>query len=67
MPPAKPLENNILEVTLQSLQEEREACVARLRRVLQQTESAEEAQGYLRRIDNINAALVRLAASGLQS
>ncbi|MEZ5855744.1 MAG: hypothetical protein R3D67_13735 [Hyphomicrobiaceae bacterium] len=64
----EPIENtSMIELALQDLQMEREACVGRLRQVLEQSQHADEAQGYLRRIDNINAALVRLASARLRN
>jgi hypothetical protein len=55
----------IIDLALQGLQEERSACVARLQKVLSDAGHELEVAGYLRRIDNINAALVRLAGARL--
>jgi hypothetical protein len=54
-----------VDLALESLQEERAACVARLRKALDDAEHQAEVSGYLRRIDSINAALVRLAGARL--
>ena len=54
---------SVIDLALQSLQQERTACVERLGVMLASNGNDAEVQGYLRRIENINAALVRLAGS----
>ena len=54
---------SVIDLALQSLQQERSACVERLGVMLASNGNDTEVQGYLRRIQNINAALVRLAGS----
>ena len=51
-----------VETALQGLQDERAACVARLHAVLSMQGCDSEVEGYLKRIDSINAALIRLAS-----
>lgn len=53
----------MIDLSMQCLQEERTACVARLEAILAASGHSTEVEGYLKRIDNINAALVRLAGS----
>lgn len=55
--------HSVIDLALQSLQQERSACVERLGVMLASNGHDTEVQGYLRRIENINAALVRLAGS----
>jgi hypothetical protein len=62
---AQTVNRDMIELALQGLQEEREMCVVRLQAILADSAHAIEAQAYLRRIDNINAALVRLASAHL--
>lgn len=50
-----------IELAIMGLQQERCACVSRLRALLASAEHATEAQGYMRRIENINEALIRLS------
>lgn len=52
-----------IELALAGLQEERTSCVRRLEAVLSSQGAESEVEGYLRRIDNINAALIRLAGA----
>ena len=66
MRPDQMTDNSMIDMALRGLQEEREACVQRLCKVLEHSEHADEAHAYLKRIDNINAALVRLASSSLR-
>ncbi|MGE0702230.1 MAG: hypothetical protein AB7O57_24245 [Hyphomicrobiaceae bacterium] len=54
---------SVIDLALQSLQEERSACVRRLEAVLADSGATTEVEGYLRRIENINASLVRLAGA----
>lgn len=54
---------SVVDLAIQGLQEERAACVLRLNDLLTRAEQHMEAQGYLRRIENVNNALVRLAGS----
>ena len=54
---------SVIDLALQNLQQERSACVERLGVMLASNGNDTEVQGYLRRIENINAALVRLAGS----
>jgi hypothetical protein len=54
---------SLIDLAVQGLQEERSACVARLQSVMAATGHELEVAGYLRRIENINAALVRLAGA----
>lgn len=54
---------SMIDLALQGLQEERLACVDRLEKVIAATGHEAEVEGYLKRIENINAALVRLAGS----
>lgn len=61
MPNSSASSLSIIELALQSLREERTACVKRLEIMLGLRECGTEVEGYLRRIDNINAALIRLA------
>jgi len=56
-----------IELALQDLQEERCACVVRLRALLRAGQPSPEAQGYMRRIENINEALIKLSRSGLEA
>lgn len=58
-----PATQSVIDLALQSLQQERSACVERLGVMLASNGNDTEVQGYLRRIENINAALVRLAGS----
>ncbi len=51
------------ELALQSLQDERSSCVARLHAVLEAPGRNTEVEGYLKLIENINAALIRLASA----
>ena len=57
------MRRSVIDLAVQGLQEERSACVQRLASVLSDAARAEEAEAYLKRIENINAALVRLASS----
>jgi hypothetical protein len=50
-----------IELAIMGLQQERCACVSRLTLLLKNAEHAIEAQGYMRRIANINQALIRLS------
>lgn len=50
-----------VETALESLRQERVACVERLGVILATNGSDAEIDSYLRRIEDINAALVRLA------
>lgn len=52
-----------IELALQGLQEERTSCVRRLEAVLMNRGPELEVEGYMRLIDNINAALIRLAGA----
>lgn len=52
-----------IELAIMGLQQERCACVSRLTALLESAEHAMEAQGYMRRIANINDALIRLSRS----
>lgn len=63
MSAALPVSENLIERTLEGLKDERSACVARLKQVLAAVGYEQEVEAYLRRIDNINAALIRLAAT----
>ena len=63
MKPDLTARRNVIDLAVQGLQEERSACVRRLEHVLADATLALEAQAYLKRIENINAALVRLAGS----
>jgi|LNFM01.1.fsa_nt_gb hypothetical protein len=53
----------VVELALQSLQDQRTSCVARLQAVLEAPGRDTEVEGYLKLIDNINAALIRLASA----
>ena len=53
----------MIDLALQCLQQERTSCVERLQAMLEAPGTEVEVQGYLRRIANINAALVRLAGA----
>ena len=54
---------NAIEVALESLRQERVACVEQLGVILATNASDAEIESYLRRIEDINAALVRLAGA----
>jgi hypothetical protein len=56
---------SVIEHALQSLQDERSACVARLHAALEASGARGEIEAYLKRIESINAALIRLASSHL--
>jgi hypothetical protein len=53
----------VIDLALQSLQDERTACVARLHDILRATGDALEVEDHLKRIEHINAELIRLASS----
>ena len=55
--------SSAIEHALQGLQEERTSCVRRLEAVLSNRGPDLEVEGYLRLIDNINDALIRLAGA----
>ncbi|MDX2158683.1 MAG: hypothetical protein SFW09_19450 [Hyphomicrobiaceae bacterium] len=63
MPPDSLDCRSVIDLAFQGLQEERTACVDRLQKVLSSAGNELEIEGYLRRIQNINAALVRLAGA----
>jgi hypothetical protein len=63
MSPQQTANRSMIDLAVQGLQEERSACVARLSQMLAASGVEEEVQGYLRRIENINQALVRLAGA----
>ena len=50
-----------IELTMMGLQQERRSCVSRLCALLERGGASLEAEGYMRRLDNINAALIRLS------
>lgn len=52
---------SVVELAIMGLQQERCACVSRLTALLHDTDHSTEAQGYMRRIENINEALIRLS------
>jgi len=54
-----------IEMALVGLQEERSACVRRLEAMLAAQGPRTDVEAYLARIQNINAALVRLAGARL--
>jgi hypothetical protein len=51
-----------IEQALQRLKTERAAYVARLTARLERTDGGKDVDGYLERIENINAAIIRLAS-----
>lgn len=53
----------VYELAIRGLKEEHAACVARIGQVAANPDHRQEVEGYLLRIENINQALVRLAAS----
>ncbi|MEZ5818249.1 MAG: hypothetical protein R3D44_14305 [Hyphomicrobiaceae bacterium] len=55
------------ELALQSLRDERAKCVARLTAALEANGSGSEVQGWLARIESINASLIRLASAHVGS
>lgn len=52
-----------IELTIQGLKEEHAACVRRIGSMASNPDAQAEVHAYLLRIENINQALVRLAAS----
>lgn len=63
MPVSDDEPRSVIELALQGLQEERTSCVRRLQAVLDSKGAETEIEGYMRLIDNINAALIRLAGA----
>jgi hypothetical protein len=58
---------SFLELALQELQRERSACVERLCALLRTGQETTETQGYMRRIESINDAVIRLSRAGLKA
>lgn len=56
---------SVLELALNGLRDERQGCVRRLEAMLASHGPKAEIDAYLRRIDHINAALIRLADTRL--
>lgn len=56
---------SVLDLAIQGLKEEHAACVQRIGQMAANPQCQDEVHGYLLRIENINQALVRLAASRL--
>lgn len=56
---------SVLELAIRGLKEEHAACVRRIGSMASNPDRQPEVQGYLARIENINQAMIRLAASRL--
>jgi hypothetical protein len=63
MPASSDRAQSVIELALQRLQDERTACVARLRAVLRAPGETLEVESYMKRIDRINAELIRIASA----